>query len=396
MDFGFTAEEDAFRAELRAFIEAELPAWWRGIFVDDERALPETRRFCRALAARGWLTMAWPREHGGQEASVWQQAILREEMWAHDEPRGPQYMNLNYIGPCIMRFGSVAQKQRFLPPMAAGEVIWTQGFSEPGAGSDLAALTTRAEDRGDHFVVSGQKTWNSYADAPADWCFLLARTEAGALRQAGLSVLLVDMRTPGVTVRPIGTMAGPHEFTEIFFDDVVVSRECLLGGKNEGWSIATAGLAFERVGIARYARAGYVIEALVRHARDAGLSGDPDVRRQLADLRVRYEAAKLLSYRALSLQAEGDTASVAASIARLHNTQLEQRVGHVGLSILGLPGQLTHDDDQAPLGGLLWRQWVRNIPSTIAAGTLEIQKNIIARRGLGLPGATRVAASAEP
>jgi alkylation response protein AidB-like acyl-CoA dehydrogenase len=462
MDFSFTPEEERFRAELRAFIDAELPAWWRGMFVDDARVFPETRRFCRKLAERGWLTMAWPREHGGEEAGVWKQTILREEMWAHDEPRGPQYMNLNYIGPCIMRFGTAEQKRRFLPPMAAGDVIWTQGFSEPGAGSDLAALTTRAEDRGDHFVVNGQKTWNSYADAPADWCFLLARTDRAAARHAGLSVLLVDMRTPGITVRPIGTIAGPHEFAEIFFDDVVVPRDSLLGEKNQGWTVATTGLTFERVGIARYARAGYVIEQLVRYACEAGLGGDPDVRQKLAELRVRYEAARLLSYRAVSLQAAqgletgragesegtregggtrkgeetregpgtregggsremreaseggggreggtsregeaardnegaggtgggretGESASVAASIARLHNTQLEQLVGHVGLEILGLTGQLTHDDPQAPLGGLLWRQWVRNIPTTIAAGTLEIQKNIIARRGLGLP-----------
>ena len=133
MDFAFAAEDERFRTELRAFLADELPAWWRGMFVADPRAIPETRRICRLLAARGWLTMAWPREWGGQEASVWRQAVLREEMWAHDEPRGPQYMNLNYIGPCIMRFGSEAQKQRFLPPMAAGEVLWTQGFSEPGA-----------------------------------------------------------------------------------------------------------------------------------------------------------------------------------------------------------------------------------------------------------------------
>ncbi|HTD25586.1 MAG TPA: acyl-CoA dehydrogenase family protein, partial [Candidatus Elarobacter sp.] len=197
MDFAFTDEEEGFRAELRAFLAEELPAWWRGMFVDDPRALPFTRAFCAKLAARGWLTLAWPRAYGGQDASPWKQAILREEMWAHEEPRGPQYMNLNYIGPCVMRFGSEAQKRRFLPSMAAGAVVWTQGFSEPGAGSDLAAIATRAEERGDHFVVDGQKTWNSYADAPADWCFLLARTTPGAARHAGLSVLLVDMRTPG-------------------------------------------------------------------------------------------------------------------------------------------------------------------------------------------------------
>lgn len=385
MDFSFSPEDDAFRAELRAFLAEELPAWWRGMFVDDPRVFPETRRLCEQLAARGWLTMAWPREWGGQEASAWRQAILREEMWAHDEPRGPQYMNLNYIGPCIMRFGTAEQKRRFLPPMAAGRVLWTQGFSEPGAGSDLASLTTRAEDRGDHFVVNGQKTWNSYADAPAEWCFLLARTDPAAPKHEGLSVLLVDMRTPGVTVRPVDSMAGPHELNEIFFDDVVVPRDCVLGAQNRGWDVVTAGLTFERIGVARYARAGHILERLVAHATATGLNGDLRVRQQLAELRVRYEAARLLSYRAISLQARGQVPTVEASIARLHNTQLEQLVGHVGLELLGLSGQLTHDAPQAPLDGRVWRQWVRNIPTTIAAGTLEVQKNIIARRGLGLP-----------
>jgi len=385
MDFAFTDEEEGFRAELRAFLAEELPAWWRGMFVDDPRAIPFTRAFCRKLAARGWLTMSWPREWGGQEASPWKQAILREEMWAHEEPRGPQYMNLNYIGPCVMRFGSEAQKRRFLPSMAAGAVVWTQGFSEPGAGSDLAAIATRAEERGDHFVVDGQKTWNSYADAPADWCFLLARTTPGAARHAGLSVLLVDMRTPGITVRPIGSMAGPHELNEIFFDGVRVPRDCLLGERDRGWEVVTAGLTFERIGVARYARAGRVLELLVEHVKRTGLAADPTVRQQLAELRVRCEAARLLNYRVISLQARGDVPRVEASIARLHNTQLEQAVGHAGLELLGLAGALTHDAPDTPLGGLVWRQWVRNIPSTIAAGTTEVQKNIIARRGLGLP-----------
>jgi alkylation response protein AidB-like acyl-CoA dehydrogenase len=390
MDFEFSDEERAFRAELRAFLADELPAWWRGMFVDDERAMPLTRHICRQLAARGWLTMAWPPEHGGSGASVWMQTVLREEMWANDEPRGPQYMNLNYIGPLIMRFGTPEQQQRFLPPMARGDVIWTQGFSEPGAGSDLAALATRAEDCGDHFMVNGAKIWSSYADAPADWCLLLARTNVDAPKHAGISVLLVDMQTPGITVRPIDTMAGPHEFNEMFFDDVRVPADCLLGERDHGWQIVRAGLTFERTGVARYARATRVVDQLAHHARTTVVDGrrladDPDVRQKLADLRIRCEAARLLNYRVVQAQAEGDVPGVEASIARIHNTQLEQLVGHVGLEILGAHGQLTQDDDRAPLAGLVHRQWVRNVPTTIAAGTLEVQKNIVAERGLGLP-----------
>jgi alkylation response protein AidB-like acyl-CoA dehydrogenase len=392
MDFEFSAEEQAFRAELRAFLDAELPEWWRGMFVEDERAIPLTREICRKLAARGWLTMAWPPEYGGMGASPWMQAVLREEMWARDEPRGPQYMNLNYIGPLIMRFGTPAQKARFLPPMARGEVIWTQGFSEPGAGSDLASLKTRAVMRDEHFEVTGSKIWSSYADAPADWCLLLARTNVDAPKHEGISVLLVDMRSSGITVRPIDTMAGPHEFNEVFFHDVVVPLDCVLGERDRGWGIVTLGLTFERAGVARYARAGRIIELLVDYVRQTEgdgqrLADDPDVRQQLADLRVRYEAARLLNYRVISEQAAGRTPTVEAAIARMHNTQLEQLVGHVGLELLGAAGQLTADDPGAPLAGIVHRQWVRNVPTTIAAGTLEIQKNIVARRGLGLPSA---------
>jgi alkylation response protein AidB-like acyl-CoA dehydrogenase len=386
MDFAFTEEEVAFRAELREFLDATVPEWWHGMFVDDDRAMPFTRELCARLAERGWLTMAWPPEHGGAGASVWLQTILREEMWAREEPRGPQYMNLNYIGPLLMRFGTPEQQQRFLPPMARGDVIWCQGFSEPDAGSDLASLITRAENRGDHFVVNGQKIWTSYADAPADWCLLLARTDPDAPRKHdGISVLLVDMTTLGITVRPIATMAGPHEFNEVFLDDVVVPRDCLLGEQDRGWELIVTGLAFERVGVARYARAGRIIELLVAWANETGRAADPDVRDKLADLRARYEAARLLSYRAISMQAAGDVPTVEASIARIHGTQLEQAVGHVGLELLGPAGQLRASDPWAPLAGEIQRHWLRNIPTTVAAGTLEIQKDIVARRGLGLP-----------
>jgi len=385
MDFAFAAEEVAFRAELREFLADELPPWWRGMFVDDERAMPMTREICRKLAARRWLTMAWPPEFGGSGASVWMQTIVREEMWAHEEPRGPQYMNLNYIGPLIMRYGTPEQQQRFLPPMARGEVIWCQGFSEPEAGSDLASLTTRADDRGDHFVVNGGKLWTSYADAPADWCLLLVRTDPDAPKHRGISVLLVDMTTAGITVRPIDTLAGPHEFNEVFFDDVVVPRACLLGGKDGGWKLIVAGLTFERAGIARYARAGRVIELLVEWARATGRADEPDVRRKLAELRARYEAARLLNYRTVSLLAAGEVPSTEASIARIHNGQLEQMVSQVGLELLGPAGQLGANDPHAPLAGAIRRHWARNVPTTIAAGTLEVQKNVVAQRGLGLP-----------
>ena len=236
------------------FLDDELPTWWKTVFVDDARAMPFTREFCHQLAERGWLTLSWPAEHGGADGSVWQQAVVREEMWAAGEPRGPQYMNLNYIGPLIMRFGTPEQQARHLPRMAAGDVLWCQGFSEPEAGSDLASLKTRAVRDGDHYVINGQKIWNSYADAPADHCLLLARTNTEVKKQLGISMFLVDMRTPGITVRPIPSMAGKSEFSEIFFDDAVIPVADRLGDEDAGWNLVGEGLAFERIGIARYAR----------------------------------------------------------------------------------------------------------------------------------------------
>jgi alkylation response protein AidB-like acyl-CoA dehydrogenase len=390
MDFDFTADEEAFRAELRAFLDDELPTWWRTVFVDDDRAMPFTREFCRKLAERGWLTLSWPAEHGGADGSVWQQAVVRAEMWAAGEPRGPQYMNLNYIGPLIMRFGTPEQQARHLPRMAAGDVLWCQGFSEPEAGSDLASLKTRATRDGDRYVVNGQKIWNSYADAPADHCLLLARTNTEVKKQQGISMFLVDMRTPGVTVRPIPSMAGKSEFSEIFFDDAVIPVSDRLGDEDQGWTLVGEGLAFERIGIARYARANRVLEHLVRYARDTVVDGrlladDPAVRARLATLATRIEAAKLLNYGAISIQAAGEVPAIEASIARIHNTQVEQLAGQVGLEVLGPQGLLLDDDAWCLLDGEMQRQWLESIPVTVAAGTTEVQKNIIAQRGLGLP-----------
>jgi len=390
MDFEFSAEDEAFRAELRAFLDEELPSWWKTVFVDDDRAMPFTRELCKKLAARGWLTLSWPKEHGGADGSVWQQAVVREEMWAAGEPRGPQYMNLNYIGPLIMRFGTPQQQARHLPRMAAGDVLWCQGFSEPEAGSDLASLKTRAVRDGDHYVVNGQKIWNSYADAPADHCLLLARTNAEVKKQQGISMFLVDMRTPGITVRAIPSMAGKSEFSEIFFDDAAIPVTDRLGDEDQGWTLVGEGLAFERIGIARYARANRVLEDLVAYARDTVVDGrplarDPAVRARLATLAVRIEAAKLLNYGAISIQAAGEVPAIEASIARIHNTQVEQLAGQVGLELLGPQGLLLDDDPWGLLDGEMQRQWLESIPVTVAAGTTEVQKNIIAQRGLGLP-----------
>ena len=391
MDFDFTPEEEAFRAELRAFLDDELPEWWKTVFVDDERAMPFTREFCHQLAERGWLTLSWPAEHGGADGSVWQQAVVREEMWAAGEPRGPQYMNLNYIGPLIMRFGTPEQQARHLPRMAAGDVLWCQGFSEPEAGSDLASLKTRAVRDGDHYVVNGQKIWNSYADAPADHCLLLARTNTEVKKQVGISMFLVDMRTPGVTVRPIASMAGKSEFSEIFFDDAIIPVSDRLGDEDAGgtwWGRGSRSNASASPGT-RVRTASSSTSCSTRATPWSTAARSPTIprcRTRLATLATRIEAAKLLNYGAISIQAAGEVPAIEASIARIHNTQVEQLAGQVGLEVLGARRVCSLDDDPlCLLDGEMQRQWLESIPVTVAAGTTEVQKNIIAQRGLGLP-----------
>ncbi len=392
MDFAFTAEQDAFRTEIRAFLDAELPDWWVGMFAHDPRIMPFTRELCRKMAERGWLTLSWPKEYGGGDGDLWTQMVLREEMWAHLEPRGPQYMSLNYIGPMIFAFGTPEQKRRFLPPMARGDVLWCQGFSEPGAGSDLASLACRAEDRGDHFLVNGQKIWTSYANAPADWCLLLVRTNPRAPKREGISVLLVDMRLPGITVRPIESMAGPNEINEVFFDDAMVPKDCLLGAQDRGWEEVLYGLRFERSGIAYHARSAALLELLVEYAKTTVVDGKrlgelPDVRAKLAELYVRVEAARLLSYRVTSMLAAGEDPTAEVPVAFVHGGRIWQIAAEIGLQVLGVAGQLTRDDPDAPLAGRVAQEWVESIAGTLGAGTTEVQKNLIARN-LGLPKAS--------
>ena len=252
MDFEMGEHVELLRADVRELIHRNLPASFLGAFTDDPADLEAAEQFCRLLAERGLLCVAWPSEWGGRGASIWEQTALREEMWAHFEPRGAQYMGVNWVGPTIMRRGTQEQKDKHLRPIANGEVIWCQGFSEPGAGSDLASVSTAATRDGDGWRITGQKVWTSYATM-AQWCFLLARTSRMEKKQQGLSIFLVPMSRPGVEVRPIGSMMGPHHLNEVFFDGVWASDDEILGGVDNGWSVVQDVLSFERVGIARYA-----------------------------------------------------------------------------------------------------------------------------------------------
>ena len=387
MDFRLGDEEEAFRQEVRGFLRQELPEGWAGVSgFENEADWEVTLHLRRRLAQRGWLTMHWPREYGGQAASPLRQLVFNEEMAYHRAP-GIDTQGSRMLAPTLMLWGSEEQKRRFLPPIARGEVQWCQGYSEPGSGSDLASLQTRAVDEGDEFVVNGSKIWTSNAHH-ADWMFLLARTDPEAPKHRGISFLLVDMRTPGITVRPIVNMAGIHSFNQVFFDNVRVPKEHLVGEQNRGWYVAVTLLDFERSGVHYSAWARRAVEDLVRYAREADggvLARDPRVRAALADLAIQAEVSRLLAYEVAWMQSRGQVPNKEASISKVFGSELQQRVSSFGVQLLGLHAHLMPGSRWARMDGWLQLYWLGSFGRTIGAGTSEVQRNIIAARGLGLP-----------
>lgn len=380
MDLDFSDADDRFRAEVRAFLAERLPARWVGIFHGDD-AIAESNRVTAELAERGWLTQAWPAEYGGHDASVWRQTVLQEELWAHHEPRGGQYMGVNWIGPSIIRFGTEAQRQELLPEIAEGRAQWAQLFSEPDAGSDLAAISTWARGEGDRLVVNGEKIWTSYANY-ATRGFLVARTEPSSTGKRGLSVLLIDMETPGIEVREIGTPLGRHKLNSVVFRDVEVPAAALLGELHDGWRVAMTALAFERSGSARYARSTRIIGYL-RDLRDDG-ADSPAAAERMAEALAFGRAAELMNYSVVAIKERGEVPTWEASAARTYNALYEREVAALADWLLGEEALVGVDDPEAPAGGEI-EEFIRgSVTPTVSAGTYEIQLGIIATRGLGL------------
>jgi len=383
MDFAFSPEEEAFRGEVRAFLREELRERPSG-GLDAWRF---HRGFIQKLAERGWLTLGWPAEWGGQGAGHMKQLVYNEEVAYHDAP-GVDLAS-DRVGPTIMLYGTDEQKQRFLPPITRGEAVWCQGFSEPGSGSDLASLQTRAVQDGDEFVVNGSKIWTSLAHL-AEWMILLARTDPDAPKHKGISYFLLDMKSPGITIRPLVDMAGRHTFNQVFFDNVRVPRDALLGELNRGWYVATSTLDFERSGIQRVIGSYRTYEQLVAYARETPRNGrsllaDPLVRGRLAELKIEFEVGRALSYRVAWMQSKGQIPNYEASVAKMYGSELAQRLAIAGLRILGLGGQLAPGSPWAPLAGSIETLYLTSAALTVAAGTSEVMRNIIAGRGLGLP-----------
>jgi alkylation response protein AidB-like acyl-CoA dehydrogenase len=315
--------------------------------------------------------------------TVMEQFIFNQEMARAGAPRSPNVIGLGWVGPTLILYGTDEQKKRFLPKIISNEEFWCQGFSEPEAGSDLAALQTRAVLDGDDYVINGQKIWTSGAHG-AHWMILLARTDPDAPKHKGISYFLLDMKQPGVSVRPLVNMTESHDFNEVFFDNVRVPKENLIGEENRGWYIGTATLDFERSGIATGVSHGLMVQGLVDYAREHN-GHDRTLRYELAERTIEAQVEQMLNYQVIGVQMRGLVPSNEASIAKLYSTELDQRIADTGMKMLGLYSQITRDSGHAPLEGRMPAMYMYATTSTIGGGTSEVQRNIIAQRGLGMP-----------
>jgi alkylation response protein AidB-like acyl-CoA dehydrogenase len=377
LSYDLGADAGALRDHLRQIIAEHVPADFLGAFTSDGSGLDVVHEFVAALAAEQLLTMAWPAAYGGRDASIWEVAALREEMWAYHEPRGSHYMGLNWVGPAILRHGTEAQKARYLPAIANGSSAWCQGFSEPEAGSDLASLRTRAErtDRG--WVVTGQKVWTSYAEL-ADHCVLAARTGSQESRRNGISLFLVPMDRSGFEIRPLKTFLGRHHLNELFLDGVLVEEDEILGTENGGWDVITAALAHERIGIARYARGDRLLSLAV--AQPGFLDAlPPGLRARLTRALVHTRVARLLNYDSFDLLQRGVVDHAAASVARIASVRIDQEASDV------LSEAIT-EGDLHPAVEDFWRY---SRSSLVPAGAVDIQRMLVAREALVADGGGR-------
>jgi alkylation response protein AidB-like acyl-CoA dehydrogenase len=389
VEFKFSAEDEAFRRELREFIQQEYsPLWEEGDRGSDDASWEQARQMRQKLAARGWLTMHWPQEYGGQNASPVRSAIFNEEMSYHRAP-GRDNFGVRMMGATLMIHGSAEQKRIHLPPVARGEVQWCQGYSEPESGSDLASLSTRAVRDGDEYIINGGKIWTSMAHR-ADWIMLLARTDPDAPKHRGISFFLVDLKTPGIQVRPIINMAGRHDFNQVILDNVRVPSSNIVGEENRGWYVAVTLLDFERSGIDYSANVRRLLDDVREYAAETRRNGQPLmsvpwVRNVMADRYIECEVARLIAYNVAYMQGQGLVPNKEASLSKVFGSETVQRTAQTCLDILGMYGTLARDEKWTPLKGLAQESWMMSFSSTIAAGTSEIQRNVIASRGLGLP-----------
>jgi len=386
VEFGFTSEEEEIVKEAHELMERERTPELLAetLELGGIYGGTEGRKICQKMGARGWLCPAWPKEHGGLGTSEMVKLMLLDDI---------AYMGLPFLfggasmaGPAILRHGSEELKKEFLPHIARGEVEFALGYTEPQARSDLAALEMRAEDKGDYFLVNGQKMFNTHCHV-ADYHYLAVRTDPDAPKHCGISMMVVDLKSPGITIRPLITMAG-WRTNEVFYDDVEVPKKNLVGELNRGFRYIMTALDFERIiTIGMFRR---LFEELVEYAKETKVDGkalgkNPVVRQKLAEIAIELEAARLLYYQLGYILDRGEPANYQSSMEKLFACEVAQRLVNAGMQIMGSYGQLQQDSKRAPLQGEMEFQYRWSFLHTIAGGTSEIQRNIIALRGLGLP-----------
>lgn len=392
VEFSFGPEDEAFRAELRAWLAANLPPGWaeRGglAALPEEEQAPFLRDWQRRLYEAGWAAIRWPREWGGRDATLTQTFIFQEEMALHRAPTSFNSIGIFNIGPMLLTHGTEEQRRRWLPPMLRGEEIWSQGFSEPNAGSDLAALQTRAVPAEDGFVVTGHKIWTTFADV-ADWCLALVRTDPKAPKHQGISALVIDMHAPGVEVRRIREITGEEGFNEIFFTDVHVPAGHLVGALDRGWDVAMSTLTHERMGTTTLTiQMRQQLDDAIALARGARLRGkpaieDPLIRERLVRLHTEVELARLLALRALTKMLKGQVPTTEVALGKLQWSYLSQDIAELAVDVQGVNAPLWHGAPGVAEDARWQHSMVYSRMTTIGAGTTEVQKNILAQRALG-------------
>ena len=390
MDLRFGENEEKLRKEVRSFLESQLKGQETGgarLGSRTDEDFEFAVKFNRELGKRGWIAPAWPKEYGGLAANVKEQMVFNEEFGYYGAPdTGTRGFGVGMIGPTLIVHGSPEQKKQYLPKITSGEHIWCQGYSEPGAGSDLASLQTRAVRDGDDYVINGQKIWTSGGHR-SNQMFCLVRTDPDAPKHRGISFILIDdiMHTPGLTIRPLINMAYRHHFNEVFFEDVRVPAKNIVGEENRGWYVAMTLLDFERSGIGTTAAQKHTLEDLA-----AKLKASPQIIRErnrlkLADFVVANNVGRFLGYRVGSMQAAGRVPNYESSVVKIYQSELGQRIYNFGVNMLGLAGQMRPEEPRAPMNGDMPESYIMAVPSTIYSGSNEIQRNIIAQRGMGLP-----------
>jgi alkylation response protein AidB-like acyl-CoA dehydrogenase len=396
VDFSLTPDQEAFRERVRSWLESNIPCdWARRATGSSDLPRPEAYRLLRewqcALHDAGFIGLTWPKECGGQGLTFMEETILQQEMALRKAPPILNILGVGMAGPTIIAYGTEEQKKRYPARILSCEEVWCQGYSEPNAGSDLASLQTRAVKDGDHWVINGQKVWTSLAHI-ADWMMLLARTDPDAPRHKGITYFLLDMKLPGVTVKPLRQITCDAEFNEVFFDNVRVHESQVLGGVNGGWQVGLTTLMYERLalGFGLQVRLRIALDGLVDMARHVEKGGrpttkDPVLRQKIAQLWIETESLKYTGARAITKLLRGELPGPEASAGKMVWVEVHQRLQELAMEIQGPYGQLVAGSDRAIESGVWQYSFLRSRANSIEGGTTEIQRNIIGERVLGLP-----------